>query len=325
MQKQPLDELPKVNLGDEYQAGPITITDVYKIFLNEMKNSTLWTNLQNKVKSYFHDLKKGDDLAVLQAILIILATSYILYQVSSYFFSAPSKPSSKNSTDEKVEKEPLRDFTVAQLREFDGKNGKPIYIALRGEVYDVSSAKEFYGEGCGYNCFAGREASRAMAKLSFEEEDLASSNISDLGPFEKNTLDDWVEKFKYYRNYPVMGKVSNPPFVGTDKVFSSEELSAYNGLQEVPAGRVDAPIYVGINGKVLDVSYGGKEMYSKGGPYFIFAGIDASRALAKMSFEESDLRSSDLSDLTDAQRKVLGDWETKFVEVRKYPVVGKLF
>jgi hypothetical protein len=30
--------------------------------------------------------------------------------------------------------------------------------------------------------------------------------------------------------------------------------------------------YVGINGKVIDVSYGGKEMYGKGGPYFLFAG-----------------------------------------------------
>jgi hypothetical protein len=31
-------------------------------------------------------------------------------------------------------------------------------------------------------------------------------------------------------------------------------------------------ICIGINGKVIDVSYGGKEMYGKGGPYFLFAG-----------------------------------------------------
>jgi membrane-associated progesterone receptor component len=65
-------------------------------------------------------------------------------------------------------------------------------------------------------------------------------------------------------------------------------------------------------------------MYGEEGPYHIFAGIDASRALAKMSFKPEDLNSTDLSDLTEEQKKTLDDWETKFISVRKYPVVGKL-
>ena len=44
---------------------------------------------------------------------------------------------------------------------------------------------------------AGREASRALALLSFDEKDLSSTTLSDLGPFEKETLDGWEEKFKY--------------------------------------------------------------------------------------------------------------------------------
>lgn len=141
------------------------------------------------------------------------------------------------------------------------------------------------------------------------------------GPFELSSLDDWVSKFKDYKQYPVVGKVTIPL---TNLKFKREELKAFDGEQEVPAERIDAPIYVGVSGKVLDVSYGGKEMYGKGGPYHIFAGIDASRALAKMSFNEEDLKSNDLSDLTPEQLKVLGDWEKKFVETRKYPVVGEI-
>ena len=57
---------------------------------------------------------------------------------------------------------------------------------------------------------------------------------------------------------------------------------------------------------------------------FLFAGIDASKALAKMSFKEEDLNSRDLSDLTPEQIKTLKDWETKFIIARKYPVVGNL-
>jgi hypothetical protein len=61
-----------------------------------------------------------------------------------------------------------------------------------------------------YNCFAGRDATRAMAKLSFEEIDLSNSNIDDLGPFELSTLEDWFSKFKDYKCYPIIGRVSKP-------------------------------------------------------------------------------------------------------------------
>ena len=196
---------------------------------------------------------------------------------------------------------------------------KPLLLVVVGEVFDVSSGKDFYGQGQAYNCFAGRDATRAMAKLSFEEEHLNNPNSDDLNALEKSNLDDWYEKFKYYKGYPVRGKVSIPP---EPKPFSLTELATYKGDQEVLPTRVDAAIYLGIKGKVIDVSYGGKEMYGKGGPYHIFAGIDASVALAKMSFDEKDLNDRDTSLLTSDQLKVLDDWEKKFLNARCYPVVG---
>lgn len=43
---------------------------------------------------------------------------------------------------------PQRQFRVAELAEYDGsKAGLPIYVALLGEVYDVTSGKKFYGPG----------------------------------------------------------------------------------------------------------------------------------------------------------------------------------
>lgn len=170
-----------------------------------------------------------------------------------------------------------------------------------------------------YHCFAGRDASRAMAKLSFDEEELSNPRLDDLNAFERDTLDGWVEKYKYYKAYPIVGKLSYPPAV---RDFKREELAPYKGYQEVLQGRVDAEIYVGIGGKVLDVSYGGKEMYGKGGPYHIFAGIDASRALAKMSFDAADTASHDLSDLTSEQLQTLEDWKNRLS--KKYPVVGNI-
>jgi len=162
-----------------------------------------------------------------------------------------------------------------------------------------------------------------MAKLSFEESDLANSRIDDLGPFERDVLNDWYSKFKDYKCYPIVGRVSTPE---TGRTFTVAELAATKAAATGPpaAGRIDAPLLVGINGKVIDVSYGGKEMYGKDGPYYLFVGIDASRALAKMSFKEEDLNSRDLSDLTPEQLAVLKQWEDKFIKTRLYPVVGTI-
>jgi membrane-associated progesterone receptor component len=59
-------------------------------------------------------------------------------------------------------------------------------------------------------------------------------------------------------------------------------------------------------------------------PYFLALGLDVSRALAKMSFAPEDLSSTDLSDLTPEQLKILDDWEEKFEQKKKYPVVGRM-
>jgi pyruvate/2-oxoacid:ferredoxin oxidoreductase beta subunit len=53
---------------------------------------------------------------------------------------------------EKVEVKPeipmenLKPFTLEELQQFDGKGGKPIYIAFKGKVYDLSASPLFQGE-----------------------------------------------------------------------------------------------------------------------------------------------------------------------------------
>lgn len=34
----------------------------------------------------------------------------------------------------------MREFTAAELKEFDGTDGKPTYVAYKGNVYDVSES-----------------------------------------------------------------------------------------------------------------------------------------------------------------------------------------
>ena len=41
--------------------------------------------------------------------------------------------------------EELRKFTVEELKEFNGENGKPVYIAYKGRVIDVTGSKMWRG------------------------------------------------------------------------------------------------------------------------------------------------------------------------------------
>ena len=121
--------------------------------------------------------------------------------------------------------------------------------------------------------------------------------------------------------YPEVGTISIPPAA---RDFKREELAQFKGEGRVPKGRIDPPIYLGIGGYVFDVSYGGKANYGIGGGYNFFSGIDASRALAKMSFNEEDLTNPDISDLNDMEKDALQDWIDKFRDIRKYPIVGRI-
>ena len=64
----------------------------------------------------------------------------------------------------------------------------------------------FYGPGGPYALFAGKDASRALAKMSFDEQDL-TGDISGLGPFELEALQDW--EYKFMSKYTKVGTIKN--------------------------------------------------------------------------------------------------------------------
>lgn len=47
-------------------------------------------------------------------------------------------------------------FTKEVLKTFTGKNNKPIYLSILGNIFDVSKAKKYYGPGENYNVFTGK-------------------------------------------------------------------------------------------------------------------------------------------------------------------------
>ena len=95
----------------------------------------------------------------------------------------------------------FRTFTPRTLLPNNGEENAPVYLAVKGKVYDVTSGRNFYGPGGPYENFAGRDATRGLACQSFDEEMLTKDLDGPLDPCEdltgeqKENLQGWVERF----------------------------------------------------------------------------------------------------------------------------------
>ncbi|CAO3635763.1 unnamed protein product [Mucor fragilis] len=96
-------------------------------------------------------------------------------------------------------------LTLQQLSVYDGSDPLlPIYVAIKGVIFDVSCNPSAYGKNSSYNCFAGRDASKALG-LSSLNVDNCVADYSTLNNAEMVTLEQWLAYFT--RKYPVVGHI----------------------------------------------------------------------------------------------------------------------
>eukprot|EP00467_Chlorarachnion_reptans_P024815 CAMPEP_0114489188 /NCGR_PEP_ID=MMETSP0109-20121206/1749_1 /TAXON_ID=29199 /ORGANISM="Chlorarachnion reptans, Strain CCCM449" /LENGTH=126 /DNA_ID=CAMNT_0001665669 /DNA_START=140 /DNA_END=520 /DNA_ORIENTATION=- len=100
-----------------------------------------------------------------------------------------------------------KDYSRKELEFFDGTDGKPIFIALKGKIYDVTSKAKFYGPGAIYGMFAGRDASRGLGKMSLEKQDVDDPRTNDFTEKDLESLNKWVGRFE--SKYPIVGRLKD--------------------------------------------------------------------------------------------------------------------
>lgn len=99
-------------------------------------------------------------------------------------------------------------FTPKTLYKHNGFDTENIYIAVKGNVYDVSKSRQFYGPSGPYSNFAGHDASRGLALNSFELDVIRGigdpvDDLSGLTQQDLKSLDGWEETFQ--SKYPKVG------------------------------------------------------------------------------------------------------------------------
>lgn len=107
-------------------------------------------------------------------------------------------------------------LTLDELALYNGTEASlPIYIAINGSVYDVSSAPDIYGPKGPYRFFSGRDAARAFITGCFQNPEEFTYDLRELDPEEAaHDLKSWQDYFGESNKYWYVGTVKHEELTG---------------------------------------------------------------------------------------------------------------
>jgi predicted heme/steroid binding protein len=113
-----------------------------------------------------------DILRVLSFLLVAsCGLSYLISGGDSFFWGLRHPPKYLQTDWWKSQlRGPIR-LTLDELAQYDGSDEeKPLYLAINGTIFDVSSNRRMYGPGGSYQHFAGTDAARSFVTGCFAED-----------------------------------------------------------------------------------------------------------------------------------------------------------
>ncbi|KAF7496480.1 Membrane-associated progesterone receptor component 2 [Sarcoptes scabiei] len=144
-----------------------------------------------------------DALNLTNTILALLII-YVLYKVFG-----PRKKSEEVRRLVIPDPLPKHDMTLEELRKYDGKGPDKRY--------------DYYGPDGAYSTFAGRDASRALAKFDVMAVKDEWDDITDLSPSEMSSVTEWNEQFQ--EKYDYVGRLVRSEEEILDKADYDEDFS----------------------------------------------------------------------------------------------------
>jgi len=99
---------------------------------------------------------------MMKRLMVVIA---LLALLAAFFASCGGDGDTATGPDKEVVEAGGTSFTLAELADFDGKDGRPAYVAVDGVVYDVSGSSQ-WPEGdhapCGLDAAAGKDLSDVL-------------------------------------------------------------------------------------------------------------------------------------------------------------------
>ena len=100
-------------------------------------------------------------------------------------------------------------MTVEELAQMDGRTETtPIYLAVKGQIYDVSAARNLYGPGKSYHSFVGKDSSRGFATGCLEPSCMVAT-LDGLSDEQIQEVHRWAELYHTHDKYKCVGKLVN--------------------------------------------------------------------------------------------------------------------
>lgn len=142
----------------------------------------------------------------------VIALFFAVYYVISGLFGSSDHHQSSREYEQPSQPPPppvqLGEISEDDLKQYDGSDPeKPLLMAIKGQIYDVSQSRSFMDQVDLMHCLLERMLAELLQKCLLKKD--LTGDITGLGPFELEALQDW--EFKFMSKYVKVGTVKSVP------------------------------------------------------------------------------------------------------------------